>query len=90
MRVIWDPVKARTNLAKHGIRFSDAEFVLFDPRAITCEDRTVEGEERFVSVGLDPFDRVVVVVYSCRGEDLRLISARPATRRERRQYEEGI
>jgi hypothetical protein len=48
MRVVWDPRKARANLLKHGVRFSDAEGVLFDPHAITTEDRTAQGEQRFV------------------------------------------
>jgi hypothetical protein len=90
MRVVWDPGKARTNLRKHGIRFSDAEGVLFDPNALTAEDPSAEGEQRFVTIGMDPFSRVLVVVYTHRGEDLRLISARRATRKERQQYEAGI
>ena len=46
MRVAWDPLEASANLRKHGIRFSDAEGVLFDPNAITREDPTAEGERR--------------------------------------------
>jgi hypothetical protein len=90
MKVVWDPAKAGTNLEKHGIRFSDAELVLFDPQAITVEDLTAPGEQRHVSLGLDALGRILVVVYTHRGEDVRLISARRATRRERRQYEEGV
>jgi hypothetical protein len=51
---------------------------------------TVEGEQRFVSLGLDAVGQVLVVVYAYREEDVRLISARPATPNERRQYEKGI
>jgi uncharacterized DUF497 family protein len=51
MDVEWDPEKARLNLKKHGIRLSDAEAVLFDPQAITEEDRDAEGEQVFVSIG---------------------------------------
>jgi len=58
--------------------------------ALTIEDETTESEQRFVSVGADALNRVVVVVYTYRGEDIRLISARRATRRERKAYEEGI
>ena len=47
MRVTWDPVKARANLRKHGIRLSDAEAVLFDPLAISVEDLSARGESRF-------------------------------------------
>lgn len=90
MRVIWDPRKAKANFQNRGIRFSDAEGVLFDPNALTVEDPTAEGEQRFVSTGMDTLGRILVVVYTYRGEDIRLISARRATRKERRQYEAGI
>ncbi len=90
MRVTWDPRKAAANVLKHGIRFSDAEAVLFDPAALTREDTSAEGEQRFVSVGLDALGRVDVVAYTYRAEDIRMISARAAVSRERRQYEERI
>jgi hypothetical protein len=90
MSVVWDPEKARSNLKKHGVRLSDAEMVLFDPNALTREDTEAEGEQRFVTVGADSVGRVVVAVYAYRGEDIRLISARSATKRERKSYEEGI
>jgi uncharacterized DUF497 family protein len=90
MRVVWDPNKARANHLKHGIRFSDADGVLFDPLAITREDVTSMAERRFVTIGVDNVGRVVVVVYAPHGESLRLISARHATRKERQQYAEGI
>ena len=90
MDVLWDPEKARMNLKKHGVRFSDAETVLFDPNALTREDMESEGEQRFVAVGMDALGHILVVVYTYRGEDVRLISARSATKIERMQYEEGI
>ncbi|HKH43547.1 MAG TPA: BrnT family toxin [Thermoanaerobaculia bacterium] len=90
MRAVWDPDKAKANLEKHGVRFSDAELVLYDPYAVTVEDSVAQGEQRHLSVGLDAVGRILVVVYTYRGENVRLISARPATRRERQQYEEGI
>ena len=90
MRIEWDLRKAATNLRKHGIRFSDAETVLFDPVAITRDDPASRSEERFVTIGADALGRIVVVVYTYRGDDIRLISARRATRKERAQYEEGI
>ena len=90
MRVVWDPRKASANLRKHDIHFADAEGALFDPDAITREDPTAEGEQRFVSLGLDHLARVLVLVYSYRGESIRLISARRATRKERSQYEAGV
>ena len=88
--VNWDPEKARSNLDKHGIRFSDAEIILSDPNALTREDEYAEGEQRFVTVGMDAVGRILVVVYAHRGENIRLISARAATKGERKSYEEGI
>jgi uncharacterized DUF497 family protein len=64
--------------------------VLFDPNALTCEDLDVKNKQRFVSIGMVAIGRVLVVVYTYRGEDIRLISARSATKRERERYEEGI
>ena len=90
MRVTWDPEKAKLNRRKHGIRFSDAEGVLFDPYALTEEDQAADGEQRYVTIGLDSLSRVLVVVYTYRGDDIRLISARRATRKERRSYEKRI
>ena len=90
MDVVWDPDKAKVNLKKHGVRFADAETVLFDPNALTREDMETEGEQRFVTVGMDALGRILIVVYTYRGEDIRLISARSANRRERMQYEEGV
>ena len=90
MRVAWDPRKAPTNLRKHGIRFSDAEAVFFDAMAATRDDPDSHSETRWVTVGADALGRIVVVVYTHRGDDIRLISARRATRKERAQYEERI
>ena len=80
MRVVWDPRKGSSNRRKHGIRFSDAEMVLFDPNALTREDTEARGEQRFVSVGTDSAGRILVVVYTHRGENFRLISARARNR----------
>ena len=90
MKVTWDPAKAEANFRKHRIRFSDAEPALFDLMALTIEDETVQGEQRFVSIGSDALNRILVLVYTYRGDDIRLISARRATRKERKAYEEGI
>jgi len=90
MKITWDPAKAESNFRKHKIRFSDAEVALFDPMALTIEDENAEGEQRFVSVGSDALNRVVAIVYTYRGTDVRLISARRATRKERNAYEKGI
>ena len=90
MKIECDPVKARANFLKHGVEFADAVGVLEDPQAITVEDPDAESEQRFITIGLDFLGRVVIVVYSYRGDNIRLISARKATRREIRIYEKGI
>lgn len=70
--------------------FSDAEAVLFDQNALSFEDSTAQGEQRFVVIGMDHLWRLLVVVYTDREDRVRLISARPATRSERKQYESRI
>ncbi|HRQ36823.1 MAG TPA: BrnT family toxin [Chloroflexota bacterium] len=82
----WDPRKARSNQLKHGIRFADAVSVFEDDFAVTVEDDDAH-EERFVTIGSDAFGRILVVVYTFRGDETRLISAREATPHERDQYE---
>jgi uncharacterized DUF497 family protein len=84
----WDPAKARANFTKHGVRFADAVTALEDDSALTIRDLSSEDEERWVTMGLDVSGRLLVVVYTWRGERVRLISARQATPDERRQYEE--
>jgi len=86
----WDGRKADSNLKKHGVDFADAATVLFDDLAITVKDDSVDEEERYVALGMDALGRCLVVVYTWRGEIVRLISARPATRSERRRYEGDI
>lgn len=86
MRYEWDPVKAEANVRKHGIRFADAVSVFGDENALTVED-DVSDEERFVTLGLDAFGRFLVVVYTWRGDTIRLISARKASRAERHAYD---
>jgi uncharacterized DUF497 family protein len=85
----WDPAKARQNLRKHGVDFADAVPVLEDEAALTIRDPFSEQEQRWITLGMDALGRLLVVVYTWRGDRIRLISARPATPRERRQYEEG-
>lgn len=83
----WDEEKAAVNTRKHGVDFADAATALSDEMAITIPDPAADEEERFVTLGTDALGRVLVVVYSWREERIRLISARPATRRERLAYE---
>jgi uncharacterized DUF497 family protein len=80
-------VKARANLAKHGIDFADVAPAFHDDRAITVRDRlTAVDEQRFLTVGRDARGRVLVVAYTWRGNSIRVFSARKATPRERRIY----
>ena len=85
----WDPGKAAANAVRHSIRFSDAATVFDDERALTSSDEYPD-EERYVTIGADALGRVLVVVYCWRGERIRIISARSATRSERHQYEDTI
>jgi uncharacterized protein len=84
----WDREKATANLRKHGIDFADAVSLFSDDLAITVSDERF-AEERFITIGSDALGRVLVVVYTWRGNEIRLISARKATRQERAQYAEG-
>jgi uncharacterized DUF497 family protein len=85
----WDRSKARQNVTKHGVAFADTFGVFEDPNARTL-DQQVGGEARFVTIGMDGFGRPLVVAYTWRGESIRIISARKATRSEVRQYESEL
>jgi hypothetical protein len=84
---IWDPEKARSNRRKHGVSFAEAVIALEDQLALTVPDRS-RGEERLVTVGQAGEAMLLVVVWSPVGRGGRIISARRATTRERRSYEE--
>jgi uncharacterized protein len=87
----WHAAKAQANLAKHGVSFEQATAVFLDPLALTFQDPDhAEGEEREITVGHIARGQVVLVAHCLRADRLRIISARPATRRERKQYEEGF
>lgn len=92
VQVEFDPAKAAANLKKHGVSFDEAAESLLDPMALVREDENAAGEMRFVLVGRSGEGRLLTVCYTLRDEEetIRLISARQATRREERQYEEGI
>ena len=85
----WNAAKAKANLRKHGIDFADAATALEDECALTMQDAFSE-EERWITLGVDALGRVLVVVYAWREDRIRLISARSATARERRQYEQKL
>ena len=88
MQFEWDPAKALRNLAKHGISFDEASTVFGDPLAGTISDpQRSADEERLVTIGHSDRGVLIVVVHVERGSRTRIISARRATRRERRRYE---
>ncbi|MDY0222768.1 MAG: BrnT family toxin [Desulfobacterium sp.] len=85
----WDETKASSNLGKHGIDFADAVGVFDDLNAITVNDPN-PNEQRFVTIGIDCFGRLLVVAYTWRGDTIRIISARKAIKKERKQYGVGL
>jgi uncharacterized protein len=94
MRFVWDENKSRRNLAKHKISFETATLVFEDPQCVTPFDRIQNGEERFQTLGVAGGVAILLAAHlDCEegGEEvIRIISARKATRRERRTYEEGF
>ena len=86
----FDPEKNAANIAKHGVSLADGDGVLLDPLAVTIEDSAAVHELRWITVGANSLGLLMVVVWTERGEEIRLISVRPATPKERRAYEEGI
>lgn len=83
----WDPNKDKSNFKKHGVKFADAVGVFEDENAITIEDDDSK-EDRFITIGMDFVNRLLVVVYTFRDIVIRIISARKATARERKMYED--
>jgi uncharacterized DUF497 family protein len=84
----WDARKAARNLRKHGVSFGEASTVIGDPLSRTIPDPLHSGrEDRWVTLGMSSRGRKLVVVLTERGDRIRIISARKATRRERRNYE---
>lgn len=88
----WDPAKAASNYRKHGVRFEDAISIFSDPHALSIFDEDhSDDEDRWVTLGLNAAGRLLVVVHTYVEQaanlvDLRIISARPATKGEARQY----
>ena len=88
MKIEFDPDKALLNPLNHeGVTFDEAKPVLFDPYALTREDADALGEARFVTLGMGSKGRILIVVWSLRGENPRLISAWKANLHQRRHYE---
>ena len=85
----WDPRKARANERRHGVAFVEAITAFHDPLSITIDDPLHSlDEERFLLIGLSTENRLIVIAHRDDGEEIRIISARRASRRERRTYEE--
>ena len=86
----WDAEKARQNVDKHGISFEEAVTAFGDPLSVTISDPDhSDSEDRRLLMGMSRRSRFVVVAFTERGDRLRIITARLASRREKRKYEEG-
>ena len=85
----WDKRKASSNTKKHNVTFEEATTVFGDPLSLTVADPdTTRSERRFIIIGRSPLGRTLVVVHVEKGDNIRIVSARLATRREKRAYEE--
>ncbi len=91
MRIVfeWDPAKAKKNIQKHQVSFNEAATVFGDPMSMTFydPDHSID-ENRFITVGLSPLGKLLIVSHTDRDDRIRIISARKTTRRERKFYEE--
>jgi len=86
----WDQRKAASNIKKHGVLFEDAATAFGDPLSLTIHDpRHSDDEDRFLLLGETQDKKLVVVAHTDRNDTIRIISARPATGREREEYEKG-
>ena len=87
----WDPSKARKNIETHGISFDEASTAFKNTLSLTIHDPLHSDEEdRFILIGNSYRNRLLVVVHTERGNKIRIISARRATKKEKKQYEESI
>ena len=88
MQFEWDREKAKQNLRKHRVSFDEAVTVFYDPLSATFNDPDHSvGERRFITVGYSAHGMLLAVSYTERGKAVRIISARPATRYERKRHE---
>ena len=91
MRFVWDTIKSIANLQRHRVSFEEAETVFNDPLAVIVDDqRHSEQESREIIIGHSGFDRLLFISFTERDDGIRLISAREATRQERKKYEDNI
>jgi hypothetical protein len=86
----FDPKKDAANIKKHGVSLAEGDGVLNDPLALTVEDIAAEGEQRFVTIGMNTFGSLMVVIHTPRGWGSRVISVRKADPTERRDYEKNV
>lgn len=90
MEFEWNPDKEQSNVEKHGVDFTEAATVFGDPLELTIADPDHSvGESRFLNMGLSSLNRILVVSYTERENRIRIVSARVAAPKERRQYESG-
>jgi uncharacterized DUF497 family protein len=86
----WDPQKAKENRKKHGVSFDEAATVFGDTLSVSiCDTTHSVDENRFIIIGQSAKQNFLLVVYTEQEDKIRIISARPPTRRERKIYEEG-
>ncbi|OGA27655.1 MAG: hypothetical protein A3I01_15145 [Betaproteobacteria bacterium RIFCSPLOWO2_02_FULL_65_24] len=90
MSADFDPKKDAANIKKHRVSLSEGDGVLNDPLALTVEDDSAEDEQRFVTVGMNVFGSLMVVVHTPRGDGKRTISVRKPDPKERRNYEKSV
>ncbi len=90
MKFEWDAVKAVSNLNKHGVSFDEAVSVFLDQLAVSGQDPDhSKGESRYITFGMSGLGRLLAVSHTYRSGGIRIISARRATRMERKLYEEN-
>jgi uncharacterized protein len=88
MAIEFDPDKSAENFRKHGIAFSDVEPAFYDDHAQTIEDPDAQGEQRLITLAMDGQSRLLVICFTERGENIRVISARKASPAEAKTYDE--
>ena len=87
----WDLQKAKNNLEKHGVSFEEASTAFKDPLSLTIDDPLHSSDEkRWVLIGISYNNRILVVVHTDRGDNIRIISARKAKKKERKYYESNV
>ena len=86
----WDETKAEANERKHGVPFAEAVSIFDDPLTLTGYDPAhSDDEDRYISMGMSDSNRLLIVSHTDRGDKVRIISAREASRKEQKDYEDG-